>query len=383
MKVLSFNQEIQKLARSDDGAISFIGAGRYSHDRPPLVDEMRTLFADCPINNANQGSLAALYAYQTALAQLTGMDNVALGLIDGSAALRAAVAMARSLHAGHKVLMPRTLAPHWRNTLADDDKIDLDYQQDTGLIALDALPKNSNACALLLPYPNFFGLLEDVDALIAWANQQGLLTLAVVNPLAISLRPPNTWGQGADIVCGSAQPLGLPPSLDVGFLACRARHQAKLRGHWVEKVGEHYRLSDAQADTAHDVLALSVGVYLALQGIAGIQQQARLNQQKLALLCQAVEKIAGIRRRFAAVCFNEVVLQVDKPVRAVLRTLAAHNILAGLDLNTVYPDLPQTLLICCTEIHSDEQITKYINHLHRLLEPHKLDTCPRTRPRSL
>ena len=228
-------------AMQDQRGLCFAGAGAYEHHIPAAVWEVATrgefYSAYTPYQaEASQGTLQLLYEYQTMMAGLTGMDVSNASLYDGASALAEAVLMAVRANRKSKskrILMPRTVHPQYRKvaeTIVKGQGITfevLDYDRSGGHINPDSLPKDpDDFTALVIPLPNFFGVLEEVDTLTDWAHQHNALVIGVVNPTSLAvLNPPGQWGEiGADIACGDGQPLGAPLASGgpyFGFMCCR------------------------------------------------------------------------------------------------------------------------------------------------------------------
>src|SRR3989304_9592696 len=228
-------------AEQDGQPLCFLGAGAYEHHIPAAVWEITTrgeyYSAYTPYQaEASQGTLQLLYEYQSMMANLMAMDVSNASLYDGASGLAEAVLMAIRANRGSKskrILMPRTVHPRYRKvvqTVVTNQGIvveELDYQKTSGHISPDSLPRTpGDFAARVIPQPNFFGVLEDIDALTDWAHDNNMLVIAVVNPMSAALlKPPGQWGkEGADIACGEGQPLGIPLSSGgpyFGFICCK------------------------------------------------------------------------------------------------------------------------------------------------------------------
>ncbi|HEU0233641.1 MAG TPA: aminomethyl-transferring glycine dehydrogenase subunit GcvPA, partial [Gallionella sp.] len=219
---------MRERAAQDSQPLNFIGAGAYEHHIPTAVWEIATrgeyYTAYTPYQaEASQGTLQTLYEYQTMIASLTGMDASNASLYDGASGLAEAILMAVRAHkTSRRVLLPATVSPMYRSVarsivkLQNIELVEIPFDIATGTTDLVALQQHagSDIAALVIPQPNFFGALEDVDALTAWAHAQGALAIALVNPLTLALlKAPGQWAEkGADIAVGDGQPLGAPLS---------------------------------------------------------------------------------------------------------------------------------------------------------------------------
>ena len=230
-------QQVMRLmrerARRDGLPLNFIGAGAYEHHIPAAVWAIVTrgefYSAYTPYQaEASQGTLQTIYEYQSMITALTGLQVANASLYDGATAVAEACLMAVRAHRrsrSARILVPTSVHPHYRavayaSTRGQGLKLEeVPYVRERGQTALEALAPygGQDVTALVIQQPNFFGVLEDVDALTDWAHARGALVIAVVNPTSLALlKPPGLWGQrGADIVVGDGQPLGCPLSLSL------------------------------------------------------------------------------------------------------------------------------------------------------------------------
>ncbi|HWI13117.1 MAG TPA: aminomethyl-transferring glycine dehydrogenase subunit GcvPA [Burkholderiales bacterium] len=382
----------------------YIGAGAYEHHIPAAVWQIATrgeyYTSYTPYQaEASQGTLQLLYEYQSMMTSLTGLAVTNASLYDGASALAEAALMAVRLHKGAKgVIVPRTVDPRWRavmRTIVRNQDValtELPYDAGTGcadLRALDGIDAARHA-ALVIPMPNFFGALEDVDALTDWAHARKLLVIAVVNPLALAvLEPPGAWGsQGADIAIGDGQPLGIPLASGgpyFGFMACREEHMRQMPGRIVGrtvdldgKTGytltlqareQHIRRSRATSNicTNQGLMVTAATIHMALMGPAGLAAAASMSHANTLHLADALAAVPGVRRRFSAPVFHECVMELNRPLQPVLRALEAEGILGGLDLGVHYPELAQHLLVCATETKTGEDLQRYADAMRRVM----------------
>jgi glycine dehydrogenase subunit 1 len=403
-------QEILRLmaerARADGRAKCFIGAGAYEHHIPSAVWSTVTrgefYSAYTPYQaEASQGTLQTIYEYQTMMASLTGMQVSNASLYDGATGVAEAALMAVRANRRSKssrILLPRTLHPHYRavtvTTAANQGlKFDeLPYDRATGQINVGALSgfDGQDITALVVQQPNFFGVMEDVDALTDWAHAHGALLIAVVNPISLALlRPPGQWGaKGADIAVGDGQPLGCPLSSGgpyFGFMTTRMEYVRQMPGRIVGRTvdldgrpgftltlqarEQHIRRAKATSNicTNQGLLMIAGTVYLSLMGAEGLERVASASMARTEQLAQALTAISGVRRVFSSPVFHESVLTLDRPVAPVLAALAEQNIQAGLDLADHYPELGNALLVCATETKSSADIEAYARAMSEAL----------------
>ncbi|HXV39614.1 MAG TPA: aminomethyl-transferring glycine dehydrogenase subunit GcvPA [Steroidobacteraceae bacterium] len=395
-----------ELAAADGRRLNFIGAGAYEHHIPAPVWQLVTrgeiYSAYTPYQaEASQGTLQIMYEYQSMIAALTGMDVSNASLYDGASALAEACLMAVRAHRrsqSARILMPATVNPAWRKAaraITEGQGIaieELPYDPARGVTDLKALERHAGTdiTALVVPQPNFFGQLEDADALTRWTHANGALVIGAVNPVALALvAPPGEWGEGgADIAVGDAQPFGVPLSSGgpyVGFMASRLEHvrqmPGRIAGRTVDADGrngytltlqareQHIRRGKATSNicTNQGLLMSAATIHLALLGPAGLERVAGACVARTAELVAALTKIAAIRGAFAGPRFHEAVLLLDRPVAPLLEALAADGIIGGYDLAREYPELGNALLVCATETRTAADIARYAGSLGRLL----------------
>lgn len=397
-------------AAQDGAAQCFIGAGAYEHHIPAAVWELTTrgefYSAYTPYQaEASQGTLQLLYEFQTMMASLTGMDVSNASLYDGASALAEAVLM--SVRANRKVnskriLMPSTVHPIYRKVVRTIvasqgiELVEIPYCTTGGHTVPEALAqfKPGEFAALVIPQPNFFGVLEEVDALTDWAHAHGALAIAVVNPIALALlQPPGAWGaNGADIVCGEGQPLGVPLSSGgpyFGFMCCKQEHVRQMPGRIVGRTldldgkpgfaltlqarEQHIRRSKATSNicTNQGLLVTAATIHMALLGPEGLERVAAASHAQTATLLDKLTALPGVERVFERPLFHEAVIRLPRPVAEVLRAMQAHNILAGFDLTPYHPELGNVVLVCVTETKTAADIDAYVDAMRSILEKSK------------
>jgi glycine dehydrogenase subunit 1 len=385
-------------ARQDGRPLCFLGAGAYEHHIPSAVWALTTrgefYSAYTPYQaEASQGTLQLIYEYQTMIASLTGMQVSNASLYDGGSGVAEAALMAARAHRKSKsmrVLVPRTLHPNYRKAAvatAGNQGMrfeEIGFERETGKLDRAALAafEGQDITALVIQQPNFFGTLEDVDALTDWAHAQGAFVIAVVNPTSLALlKPPGEWGtKGADIVVGDGQPLGVPLSSGgpyFGFMTTRMDYVRSMPGRIVGRTvdldgkegftltlqarEQHIRRGKATSNicTNQGLLMTAATIYLSLLGPVGLARVAAVSHQRTQELVAALTRIKGVRAAFNAPRFHEAVLQFDRPVAAVLREMEAQGLLGGLDLAEHYPELGPALLVCATETKTSADIERY------------------------
>jgi glycine dehydrogenase subunit 1 len=391
-------------AALDGRPLNFIGAGAYEHHIPAPVWAITTrgefYSAYTPYQaEASQGTLQLIYEYQSMMCALTGMEVSNASLYDGASALAEACLMAVRANRGstsRRILMPRavnTVYAQVASAIAGNQEItfqSIDFDRASGRTLLDSLLPygGQDFTALVLQQPNFFGSLEEVDAITDWAHQHNIMVIAVVNPTSLALlKPPGEWGsridgkQGADIVCGEGQALGVPLASGgpyFGFMATRMHYVRQMPGRIVGRTldadgrpgfsltlqarEQHIRRSKATSNicTNQGLMVTAATIYMSLLGPQGLAAVAQVSMQRTADLIAAAGRIAGVKRAFNGAHFHEAVLLLDRPAAQVLANMAHQGILGGLDLSDRYPELGQALLVCATETKLAADIEAYV-----------------------
>lgn len=417
MALLRFMQEQSEL---DKVHLNFMGAGAYEHYIPAEVWDIASrgefMTAYTPYQaEASQGTLQLLYEYQSMMAHLMAMDVSNASLYDGSTALAEAVLMASRIKESSakdavvNILVPTAVHPHYRQVLKTIltplgmGVIEVPFCLETGrtlvrdLNHLKNADEKSSIAALVIPQPNFLGILEDVHALTHWAHEQGILVIGVVNPLAMSVfAPPGEWGEkGADIACGEGQPLGVPLASGgpyFGFFCCKKEFIRQMPGRLVGrthdsegKMGftlilqareQHIRRAKAKSNicTNQGLLVTAATIYMSLMGSEGLADIAKLchaNARLLKELLSPLEKQNGIndiKILFSqAPFFHEFVLSLPFAVERVIQALSVQGIQAGFSLKSVYPELGNCLLVCVTETKTKEDLMAFVSALKSVL----------------
>jgi glycine cleavage system P protein (glycine dehydrogenase) subunit 1 len=382
-------------ARAVESAV-FLGAGAYPHFIPTLVDQMllRSEFATAytPYQaEVSQGTLQAIFEFQTFAAMLLGLEVANASMYDGASALAEAVLMARRVLPDRRtVWVARTLHPHYRATLTT-------YLRGLGELDVRELPMlpdgrgdlgtlnaglGADALCAVVGYPNVLGVLEDVPAVAGLMREAGGLTItATAEALALALvRSPG--GCGADIAVAEGQSFGLPMAYGgpgVGLFATRDRFvrsmPGRVVGETVDTQGrrgyvltlatreQHIRRERATSNicTNQGLCSLAVTVYLSLLGRQGLKNLAQVNYRAAHAAADRLAA-AGAPRMFAGPFFNEFVVRAPEAA-ARWEDLAGQGIVVGFPLGRWYPELSDGLLVCVTETHTDEQVDRLVREL--------------------
>jgi len=404
---MQISRLMSERASNDQQGLNFIGAGAYEHHIPAAVWEITTrgefYSAYTPYQaEASQGTLQLLYEYQSMIAHLTAMDVSNASLYDGASGLAEAVLMAVRANRKSKskrILIPDSVNPIYRqvaNTIVKNQKLSLEsvaYDPNCGNTTLTSLPEEpGDLAALVIPQPNFFGVVEEVDALTDWAHQHGALIIAVVNPTSLAmLKPPGEWGKsGADIVCGEGQPLGIPMSSGgpyFGFMCCKKQFVRQMPGRIIGrtvdldgKTGfsltlqareQHIRRSKATSNicTNQGLMVTAATIYMALLGPEGLHQVAHHSHNNTNALIKQLTKHASVEVVFSRPSFHEAVIRfTDRSVEAVLEQLQQHGILGGYNLKQHFPELGEAMMVCATETKTDDDLSHFAKTLADILD---------------
>lgn len=370
----------------------FIGAGAYEHHIPAAVWDITArgefYSAYTPYQaEASQGTLQLIYEYQTIMCRLLGLDVSNASMYDGATALVESALMAVRIKRGkaRRILVPTNIHPIHRKVLENflpRQNIILEeapYCSEQGRVlpeAFDAIDPEGIA-AIIIPQPNFFGVLEDVDVLATKAKAMDALTIAYVNPLAMSLlKEPGAWGDaGVDIACGEGQPLGIPLASGgpyFGFMCCRKQHVRQMPGRIVGRTQDeqgregyvltlqareqHIRRSKATSNicTNQGLMVTAATIYMSILGAQGLRDTAIASHNNAMHLLAELEKLPGVKSKFSGENFHEFVIDLPKPVNEVIEAMSAQGLQAG------FPVLGNGLLVCVTETKTEHDINNYV-----------------------
>ncbi len=388
-----------KNAAAEDWQV-FLGGGIYHHMIPSVVDAVisRSEFSTSytPYQpEVSQGTLQAMFEFQTLICQLTGMEVANAGLYDGASACAEAVLMARRIQAEgrRRVLVSRSVHPHYRSVIAT-------YLKSLGNVELAEVPFNSSGATdldvlsrvldercicVVVGYPNFFGIIEDLAPITAACAQSGaLLVTATAEPVALALlKPPGA--RGADIAVGEGQSLGIPMALGgpgFGFFACHKKFvrsmPGRLVGETVDARGrrgfvltlstreQHIRREKATSNicTSQSLCTLAATVFMAVLGKSGMRRLAEANAARAHAAQQRLIQEGKLLPVFSSPFFNEFVVKAKGLDRRLSR-FTAEKIIPGIPLSRWYPELDETLLICVTEMNEREEIDRLVRGFSR------------------
>jgi glycine dehydrogenase subunit 1 len=381
------------------GYTSFLGAGVYNHLRSVVADSLiqrgEFLTSYTPYQaEISQGTLQAIFEFQTLMCQLTCQEVANASVYDGSTAMTEAVLMAERLTGRRRVLLARSVHPEYRQVLAT-------YAQYAGLNVVEipfsatgqvdatslATALNDDTAAVVVQSPNFFGALEPVAQLADAAHsRQALLVVAIAEAVSLgAVRPPAE----ADIVAMEGQSFGLAPSYGgpyVGVIASREKFVRQMPGRLVGQTTDsqgrrgfvltlatreqHIRREKATSNicTNQALCALAATIHLCLLGKEGLREMAEQNLSKAQFALAELEKIPGVKRAFSAPFFNEFVVDLPRAAKLVNAELLREKIIGPLPLGTYYPELAKRALVCVTETTPRSEIERFAVALRKTLE---------------
>ena len=386
---------MQQRARRDEVALNFVGAGAYEHHIPAAVWDLASrgefMTAYTPYQaEASQGTLQLIYEFQTMISRLTRMEVANASVYDGASALAEAMLMAVRANKKNKsrlILVAGNLNPRYLRAcqaIVKNQGLELrsvPFSSETGCIEWP-VSDLEDAAALAIAYPNFFGGLDAVDELTTLAHEQGALVIGVVNPTAMALlKPPGSWGeQGADIVVGDGQPLGIPLSSGgpyLGFMCCKKQIVRQMPGRIIGRTEDsdgtpgftltlqareqHIRRGKATSNicTNQGLLVTAATIYMSLLGSQGLREVAVASHKGLGMLRSELAAI-GITPRFNGPCFHEQVFELPVAADAMVNALVRESVVPGLSLAFMGERFAHSLLINVTETKTEEDFANLV-----------------------
>ena len=388
----------QRAKQNGEGYTSFLGAGAYFHYRPVVIDalvqrgEFLTSYTPYQAEFA-QGTLQAIFEFQTMISELTGMDLANASMYDGSTAAAEAVMMAVRVTGKNGAVIARSVHPEYREVLTtyathQDIPLTTVGFAGSGRIDLKELEKavgDDTAC-VLIQSPNFFGTIEDVEAIAEIAHKRGaLLIVSIAEAVSLGIVEPP---RNADIVAMEAQSFGVPLGFGgpyCGVLATKEKFvrqmPGRLAGQTVDKNGkrgfvltlatreQHIRREKATSNicTNQALCALAATVHLCLLGKEGLRELAQQNLAKAQFALAELEKIPGVQRVFTGPVFNEFTVHMPRAIRLVNAALLREKIIGPLPLGRSYPQLTKCGLVCVTETTTRAEIEHLADAVRRIL----------------
>ncbi|MDB5350959.1 MAG: glycine cleavage system protein [Planctomycetota bacterium] len=391
MSELELTTHVSGLAARNAGADvrpCFLGGGCYDHFVPAVVDSLASrgefYTAYTPYQaEASQGTLQATFEYQTLVTQLTGMDVSNASLYDGGSAVAEAVLMAMSVTRRlGRVVVAGSVHPEYlqivRTLLANLEPEVVSVPARNGRVDRNELAAavTDETCAVVLQYPNFFGVLEDVEALVEAAHAKGALAIVSVDPISLGLlRRPDTYG--ADIVVAEGQSLGNYLAYGgpyLGMLACRDEYVRKMPGRvvgqttdrrgnrcWVltlQTREQHIRREKATSNicTNQGLLALRASIYLSVMGPKGLREAAELSTRKAHYAAERLASVPGLSLAFDAPFFKEFAIRSSRAPDAVLAEVGRLGYHGGIALGRFNPEWADLILVAVTEKRTKAEI---------------------------
>ncbi len=371
--------------------VPYLGAGNYDHFVPAAVDRLahrgEFITAYTPYQGeASQGTLQATYEFQSLICELTAMDYSNASMYDGASSLAEAALLAVRSTGKHRILMPATVHPEYRQVvgtyLSHIDVDIVDVAMKDGALDLEAFERalTADTAAVIVQQPNFFGVLEDAKKIGELAHRAGALYIACVNPVSLGLiEPPGEYG--ADIAVGEGQPLGNPVSFGgphFGFFTVKEpllrKIPGRISGMTVDKNGkrafvltlqareQHIRREKATSNicTNQALCALKGAIYLSLLGKEGAKKLALLNLRNAHATYDRLLKIKGVREFSKQPFFNEFAIHIDRDPKSLRESLRKHGILGPLALSRFFPELSSAYLVAVTEKRTPADLDRLV-----------------------
>ena len=388
-----------RAAENASGYSSFLGAGVYNHLRSVVTDSIiqrgEFLTSYTPYQaEISQGTLQAIFEFQTLMCQLTGQDVANASMYDGSTATTEAVLMAERLTGRQRVLVARSVHPEYREVLKTYAKNsglrieEIPFTQ-SGTVDAQALKTalKDDVASVVVQSPNFFGGIESYAPLAEAAHAVGaMFVVAITEAVSLGLlRPPVE----ADIVAMEAQSFGMAPSYGGPYAGVIAAHEkyvrqmpGRLAGQTTDSEGrrgfvltlatreQHIRREKATSNicTNQALCALAATVHLTLLGKEGLREMAEQNHSKAQFALAELLKIPGVKRSFDTPFFNEFAVELPRSVKIANSHLLREKIIGPLALGTPYPDLTKHALVCVTETMPRAEIERFAGAVKRALE---------------
>jgi glycine dehydrogenase subunit 1 len=397
-------RHMEELANQNNpGGISFIGGGVYNHFIPPVVWSlvMRPEFATAytPYQaEVSQGTLQAIYEFQTHICRLTGLDVANASLYDGATAVAEAALLATNHTRRNRILISGTVNPAYLDVL----KAAL-FGRELEIVTIPASNSTTDSdqisnliddkvACLILAQPNFFGCLEDVEKYELAIHSAGGLFIMVVDPISLGvLKTPAEYN--ADIAVGEGQSLGIPANFGgplLGLFACKKEFVRKIPGRLVARTTDtdgdtgfvltlqtreqHIRRDKATSNicTNEALCATAATIFMSLMGKQGLPRMARLSSERAHYLAQKISELDEYKVWSKTPFFKEFVFESTVPPNLIVSEMASVGISAGIDLSRIYPSLKHHILVSTTEMVSCDDCDRYVSLLARLAAGKKL-----------
>ena len=391
----------ERSRENGDDLTSFLGAGAYNHYRPVIIDSLISrgefLTAYTPYQpEISQGTLQSIFEFQSMICELTGMEVANASVYDGSTAAAEAVMMAARLSGRRSVVIARSVHPEYREVLAtyahhQGMPLSTVSFTDDARVNLDELEKSitSETACVLIQSPNFFGTIEDVDAIAEIAHKRGaMLVVSIAEAISLGIvEPPRR----ADIIAMEAQSFGVPLGFGGPYCGVIATHEKYVRqmpgrlvGQTIDRNGkrgfvltlatreQHIRREKATSNicTNQALIALMANIFMTIYGKVGLRELAKQNLAKAAYASKQFGKHARVLFE-GAPHFNEFVIQTSDDPYAINNRLLEQKIVGGFPLQKFYPELGNAALWCCTEMTTRASIDAVVKSLAQSERPAK------------
>ncbi len=389
-------REMKEMAgKNRSGMVVFAGGGVYDHFIPAALENLLSrpefVTAYTPYQaEVAQGTLQVIYEFQTGICRLTGMDVANASMYDGGSAAAEAVALAISATNRERVVISDTVSPAYREVTAtymSGRNVEIVTVPNKGGVSdFDAVKKelNEKTAALVVSYPNFFGILEDIEAAAEMIHAVGGKLIVALDPVAAAiLKTPGDLG--ADIVVGEGQPLGIPMNFGgplLGFFAVKKelvrQLPGRLAGRTVDLDGkpgfvltlqtreQHIRREKASSNicTNQALCATAATIYLSLMGKQGLKRVALLCLEKTHRAAEKIFALDGYEPLFKGNFVREFAVRTPIPAKDLIdRMIIEKNILPGVNLRRFYPDMSHGMLVSVTEKRTDKEINEFVTAL--------------------
>jgi len=395
LEVRNIFKELTEKNESVDSCVSFLGGGAYDHYIPAVINHMllRSEFytAYTPYQpEVSQGTLQAIYEYQSMICELTGMDVSNASMYDAGSALAEAGLIANNVCNKKRICYSSAINPSHTeilHTYCKGQSVELcEIDSSAGTLNLEELREkiSGDVCAVIVQYPNYYGCIEELDKISQITHENGALLIVSVNPVALGiLEPPGTYE--ADIVIGDGQPLGVPLSFGGPYLGIIAvtnklvrKIPGRISGKTVDVDGkpgfvlvlqtreQHIRREKATSNicTNQALIALNTAIYMSIMGKEGIKEVATQCLQKSHYLAEKIKTIKGFDLLFDKPFFNEFAVQCPIESEELLKILCEKNFLAGISLRNEGYD--NGLLIAVTEKRTKEEMDTFVEELKKI-----------------
>jgi len=379
---------------------SYLGAGAYDHFIPSVVDHLsgRGEFYTCYTpyqSEVSQGTLQAMYEFQSMMCELLAMDVTNASMYDGASALAEAAKLALKYKQKEKIIVSKTVHPEYREILStylqgSDVKL-VELEMENGITSVSDLESriDKNTACVLIQTPNFFGCLEDNEGLVALTHKNEALFVECVNPMALGIiKPPGEYN--ADIAVGDVQVLGnyvYYGGPHAGFFATSKELMRKMPGRiagattdskgrrgytlTLQAREQHIRRGRSTSNicTNQQLLALRACIYLSTLGKAGMIEVGKLNVYKSHYAMTRLCELDGVELLFDKPFFNEFAIKFSGncEIKDINKRLFEAGIIGGLDISRFYPDIHNAMLLCVTETKSKGDIDKLVNTISNII----------------